>query len=84
MQDIRFDEDGEPRCWNCGSKAFQAKRTTRSKLAGGIAAITLVGAPIAAAGVLSTKKKLKCLRCGEYNDVGDGKPYEGPASEKYR
>lgn len=35
-------------------------------------------------GALLTKKKMKCQRCGEYNDTGSGKPYEGPASRKYR
>lgn len=71
MKDVRFDPDGSPRCWNCGSRAFTNKRTTRSKV--------LVGV-----GALLTKKKLKCQRCGEYNDTGNGKPYDGPASRKYR
>jgi hypothetical protein len=35
-------------------------------------------------GALVTKKKLKCQRCGEYNDTGNGKPYEGPAGRKYK
>lgn len=71
MKDVRFDPDGSPRCWNCGSRAFTEKRTTRSKV--------LVGV-----GTMLTKKKLKCQRCGEYNDTGNGKPYDGPASRKYR
>jgi hypothetical protein len=71
MKDIRFDHEGVPRCWNCGSKGLTEKRTFRSK--------ALVGV-----GALLTKKKLKCQRCGEYNDTGNGKPYEGPASRKYR
>ena len=71
MKDVRLDDDGELRCWNCGSKGFTEKRTFRSK--------ALVGV-----GALLTKKKLKCQVCGEYNDTGNAKPYEGPASRKYR
>ena len=71
MKDIRIDKDGEPRCWNCGSKGLIAKRTTRSKVMVGV-------------GALLTKKKLKCQRCGEYNDTGNGKPYNGPEGRKYR
>ena len=47
-------------------------------------AVTVIGAPLAAGGVLATKKKLKCQRCGEYNDTGSGKPYDGPVGRKYR
>jgi hypothetical protein len=71
MKDIRIDTDGTPRCWNCGSNGLTEKRTFRSK--------ALVGV-----GALLTKKKLKCQRCGEYNDTGNGKPYQGPAKRKYR
>jgi DNA-directed RNA polymerase subunit RPC12/RpoP len=71
MKDIRIDIDGSPRCWNCGSKGLTEKRTFRSKATLGV-------------GALLTKKKLKCQRCGEYNDTGNGKPYEGPAARKYR
>ncbi len=71
MKDIRIDVDGSPRCWNCGSKGLTEKRTFRSKAMFGV-------------GALVTKKKLKCQRCGEYNDTGSGKPYTGPDSRKYR
>ncbi len=71
MNNIRIDADGTPRCWNCGSKALTEKRTFRSKAAVGV-------------GALLTKKKLKCQRCGEYNDTGNGKPWTGPAARKYR
>jgi DNA-directed RNA polymerase subunit RPC12/RpoP len=71
MKDIRIDSTGSPRCYNCGSKGLTEKRTLRSK--------ALVGV-----GALLTKKKLKCQRCGEYNDAGNGKPYTGPAARKYR
>ena len=84
MKDIRIDKDGLPRCWNCGSKGFTEKRTFRAKAVGVATAVTVIGAPLAAGGVLATKKKLKCQRCGEYNDTGSGKPYDGPAGRKYR
>src|ERR687892_780817 len=71
MKNVRMDENGELRCWNCGSKGFTEKRTFRSKAMVGV-------------GALLTKKKLKCQVCGEYNDTGNAKPYEGPASRKYR
>jgi len=71
MKNVRVDEDGELRCYNCGSKAFTHKRTVRSKLMVGV-------------GALMTKKKLKCQVCGEYNDPGNAKPYTGPAGRKYQ
>lgn len=71
MKDVRIDGDSHLRCWNCGGKGFTEKRTTRSKV--------LVGV-----GALVTKKKLKCQTCGEYNDVGNAKPFDGPADRKYR
>src|SRR5947207_1121804 len=71
MKDVRIDTDGELRCWNCGSKGFTEKRTFRSKAMVGV-------------GALVTKKKLKCQVCGEYNDTGNAKPYDGPASRKYK
>lgn len=67
MKDIRVDDDGELRCWNCGSKGLLPKRTARSKVAFGV-------------GALATKKKLKCMVCGEYNATGNAKPYKAPAS----
>ena len=45
MKDVRIDENGELRCWNCGSKGFTEKRTFRSKAMVGV-------------GALLTKKKL--------------------------
>jgi DNA-directed RNA polymerase subunit RPC12/RpoP len=72
MKNIRFDTDGTARCYNCGSKGFTEKRTVRSKVMGlGI-------------GSMATKKKMKCQRCGKYNDPGNGRPYDGPSSRKYR
>lgn len=71
MKDVRFDQEGNARCWNCGAKGMTAQRTMRSKVMFGVGAVL-------------AKKKLKCQRCGEYNDVGNDKPYEGPASKKYQ
>jgi hypothetical protein len=69
MKDIRIDSQGRQRCWNCGGTGFTEKRTTRSKL--------LVGV-----GTFLTKKKLQCQSCGEYNETGNSKSYDGPASER--
>jgi predicted nucleic-acid-binding Zn-ribbon protein len=66
MQDIRIDAEGNHRCWKCGSKNFDEKRTFRSKAFVGV-------------GALMTHKKLKCQDCGEYNDTGHAKPFTGPA-----
>ena len=71
MKDVRIDQAGELRCWNCGSKQFTEQRTLRSKVAFGV-------------GALLTKRKLKCVICGEYNDTGGAKPYNGPEARKYR
>jgi hypothetical protein len=35
-------------------------------------------------GSLATKKKMRCQRCGKNNDPGNGRPYDGPASRRYR
>ena len=69
MKDIRIDDSGDFRCWKCGGRNFTEKRTLRSKAAVGV-------------GALLTKKKLKCQSCGEYNDVGNAKPYAGPKSKR--
>lgn len=69
MKDVRIDQDGELRCWKCGARGFTEKRTARSKV--------LVGV-----GALATKKKLKCQSCGEYNDVGNAKPYKPTKAEQ--
>lgn len=75
MKDIRVDNDGEFRCWNCGNKGLLAKRTGRAHI---------IGYLTVGIGALATKKKLKCQTCGEYNDTGTAKPYTGPASRKWR
>ncbi|MPY95460.1 MAG: DUF2510 domain-containing protein [Acidimicrobiia bacterium] len=69
MKDIRVDSLGRQRCWNCGGTNFTQQRTLRSKVTVGV-------------GALATKKKLRCVSCGEYNDVGSAKPYNGPASKR--
>lgn len=81
MRDIRIDDEGRQRCWNCGGMHFTHKRTARSKLFGA-GAVVATGGLAAAAAPLATKKKLKCQSCGQYNDVGSAKPYTGPASSR--
>lgn len=71
MKDIRVDAEGEFRCWNCGNKGLLEKRTFRSKVLLGV-------------GSLLAKKKLKCQTCDEYNDTGNARPFDGPASRKWR
>jgi hypothetical protein len=70
VKDVRLDSSGRQRCWNCGGLNFTQQRTTRSKVAFGLAAAL-------------SKAKLRCVRCGEYSDVGSATPYTGPASRKY-
>lgn len=72
MQDIRVDEDGNQRCWKCGGKNFTQKRTFRAKA---------IGVPTVVVGALATKKKLQCQSFGEYNDVGNAKPWDGLKDE---
>jgi hypothetical protein len=67
VQDVRVDQTGKQRCWNCGGFNFTSQRTTRSKVAFGV-------------GALLANPKLRCVRCGEYNDTGSAKPYAGPSS----
>lgn len=83
MKNVRIDENSELRCWNCGGKAFTEKRTARSKWITVVLGILTLGIWLLIL-VLATKKKLKCQVCGEYNDPGNAKPYEGPAGRKYR
>lgn len=71
MKDVRIDKDGDLRCWNCGGKSFNEKRTTRAKVLVGVSALV-------------TKKKLQCHVCWEYNDVGSAKPFNGPEGKKYQ
>jgi hypothetical protein len=81
VQDIRIDDEGNQRCWNCGGKNFTEKRTLRSKVAVGTATVLTGG--VALVGLAAVHKKLKCQNCGEYNQTGDAKPYEGPADRKW-
>jgi len=67
MRDVQIDKEQNLRCWKCGGKSFSERRTTRSKV--------LVGV-----GSLVTNKKLKCRTCGEYNLMGNAKPFTGPGS----
>ncbi len=69
MRNVLIDANGDPKCWNCGSRAFTNKRTFRAKAIGGAAAVSTFGLAGAVA-PLATKKKLLCQACGKYNDVG--------------
>lgn len=69
MKDIRIDAAGDLRCWNCGSKHFNAQRTLKSKVGFGV-------------GALLVKPKMRCIQCGKYNDTGSAKPYREPAAAK--
>jgi hypothetical protein len=71
VKDVRIDEAGVLRCWNCGSDRLTPRRTTRSKFMLGVWS-------------LLKEPKLRCQVCDEYSDTGHAKPYEGPESRKYR
>ena len=83
MKNVRIDDNAELRCWHCGGKSFTEKRTARSKWLTVLLGILTVGIWLIIL-VLFTKKKLKCQSCGEYNDPGNAKPFEGPEGRKYR
>lgn len=83
MRNVRVDDEGVLRCWNCGSTGFTEKRTARSKWLTLILGVLTVGIWLIVMALL-TKKKLKCQVCGEYNDVGNAQPWDGPHGRKYR
>lgn len=68
MKNIQVDADGEMRCWNCGGKHFQDRRTARAHV---------VGYATVGVGALATKKKLRCKLCGKYNDTGSADRFTG-------
>lgn len=68
MQDIRVDQQGDFRCWKCGGRSFDSKRTMKAKVTLGVGAVL-------------TAKKLKCQACGEYNKTGNAKPWVGPGDK---
>lgn len=59
MKSVQIDKDNQLHCWKCGSTALTSGRTTRSKVAFGIA-------------VLLTAPKLRCQKCGEWNNNKKG------------
>lgn len=79
MKDVRIDAAGEFRCWKCGGKHFENKRTFRAKAIGVTAGVATLGVAGAVA-PLVTHKKLKCQACGEYNQTGNAQPFKGPAN----
>src|SRR4051794_21257651 len=70
MKGIRIDVDGRPRCWSCGTKDITAGRALRSRRRLGLGG--------------ASPPKLKCPRCGQINDTGNGETYDGPAQRRYR
>jgi ribosomal protein L37E len=57
MRVVVLDNQGHQHCWKCGSQAFNQQRTTQVTLAPGGREIF-------------TKQILRCVQCGECNDVG--------------
>lgn len=76
MEDIRVDEDGVFRCWNCGGRNFTEKRTGRAKVFGGTAGVLTFGVAGAAVPLLA-KKRLRCQSCNKYSATGNAKPWTG-------
>lgn len=66
MKNLLVDQTGQLRCSSCKGKTFIYKRTFRSKFWLGIFC-------------LLTKKKAKCLSCGEYNDTGNAQQWRDPS-----
>jgi hypothetical protein len=65
MRAVRVDQYGELHCWSCLSTNFERTRTVRSKVMSGL-------------GGRTSKKNLKCLVCGQYNDAGNAKKIAVP------
>ena len=66
MSNIRYDSNGEMRCYWCGFRHFTHKRTFASKATLGV-------------GALLTGKKAKCQRCNQYNNLGKREAVARPA-----
>lgn len=77
LKNVLIDEDMVHRCWNCGGKNFKEQRTAANKLLWGARGGPTKGGP-------GTDRKLRCLTCGQYNDIGRiTQRYQGPADPKY-
>lgn len=68
FDDIRIDDNGDQRCWNCGGKHFTLKRSKRAKA--GLGVVVLPAALLA-------RKHNKCQSCGVYNVLGNAKRFTG-------
>lgn len=68
MKNLLVDQTGTVRCNKCKGRNFIYKRTFRSKFMGMFC--------------LLTKKKAKCVGCGEYNDTGNVKHWHDPALQQ--
>jgi hypothetical protein len=60
MRAVRVDQFGALHGWNCLSTTFEHKPSVHSKV-------------MSAVGGRASNNELKCLVCGRYNDVGNGK-----------
>jgi hypothetical protein len=65
MRAVRVDQYGELHCWNCLSTSFERKRSVHSKV-------------MSAVGGRASRNNLRCLVCGQYNDVGNAKKITVP------
>ena len=59
---VGLDTDGNQHCWKCGGQGFTQERVPQ--------ATDLLGIH-----VILTMHKLRCVHCGEYNDVGSAIEY---------
>jgi hypothetical protein len=62
MRVIGVDKHGNQHCWKCGGQGFTIERTTGVKVVLGIHANV-------------TSPKLRCVSCGEFNEVGSATEY---------
>jgi len=62
MRFVGLDKQGNQHCWKCGGQVFTQERMTRVSVVLGVRSIF-------------TTQKLRCARCGEYNDVGSAMEY---------
>lgn len=77
MKQVCIDESGELRCWKCGSKNLETRRTSGGKFFGAAVGIVALG-PLGAAGALAAKKRIRCQGCGQYNETGNPQKWVPP------
>lgn len=62
MRDVQVDDEGRLRCPSCGGAQFDRERTAAAKITG----TATIGV-----GVFLTKKRMRCLVCGEWSKSGN-------------